>query len=88
MVRVQFLSSVLAASVCICAPGSCWTSQSDASWDSRETESNLFGQQASSSVSKAVYPTTVRTLSKWENATNSRRPATHDPVRHSLRESY
>ncbi len=66
MIRVQVLSSFLAASVCfaLLAPG--LTSPSEPGWDSRESKSDLFDRQASPSDSRAVYASTLRTVSKWE----------------------
>jgi len=66
MIRVQVFSSFLAVGVCfaLLAPRS--TSQSESNWDARESKSNLFDQQTNPCASRAVYASTVRTLSTWE----------------------
>ena len=66
MVRVQVFSSFLAAGVCfaLLAPGS--RSQSEPTWDFRESKSDLFDQHTKPSASRAVYASTARTQSKWQ----------------------
>ncbi len=72
MIRVQVLSSILAASVCfaLLAPG--LTSPSEPSWDPQESRSDLFDRHASPSASRAAYASMARTLSKWEGTSGFR----------------